>query len=512
MAKSRKNINPARSPSLALAPASPSAERHAKDIVLLKSEFPNIDQSLIAAIYSDTYNVDAARKTFGQISEDEDRYPEFSEGNGNMGEEREDKKKTDALEGLKAMFTKLKPYTVESTFLRCGQDLGKTADELLNRTLFEEEGRMPKSIDAFGEMSDREKTHIRLPTASGRRLSLPPESSGRLRILEKKVVSQWDKKKEEVEFVSYALGLPKSYVMSEHHANGGVLSNTVAALLDSNGSETIGDDPDEHMAELCELMGIFGDSVSRVHLDRLLRLCNDDKEAVFRLAEMLRRRPPTPLSTIKTNWNSQTTQSPTRRANNCLSRDENWITVGRSPRAPPSSISSSSASSSSYTPSSRQNPTQTATDISLAYREARNEAFARASEMYRRSRSNKLFSGAAAYFADVGRDYNNKTKEYLDLAAEEYVATNNTNTGMLDLHGLTVQQAIKFTREAITKWWVESDFNDVSQNPFRIVTGKGRHSKGGRPRVAPAVVQMLEREKWKIRVDGGEIYVFGVRR
>lgn len=47
---------------------------------------------------------------------------------------------------------------------------------------------------------------------------------------------------------------------------------------------------------------------------------------------------------------------------------------------------------------------------------------------------------------------------------------------------------------------------------FRIVTGKGTHSEGGRGRLGPAVGGMLVREGWRVEVTEGVVAVTGRAR
>jgi hypothetical protein len=47
---------------------------------------------------------------------------------------------------------------------------------------------------------------------------------------------------------------------------------------------------------------------------------------------------------------------------------------------------------------------------------------------------------------------------------------------------------------------------------YRIVTGLGRHSEGGRGKIGPAVLKTLMSEGWKVEVGTGELRVTGLAR
>jgi len=85
----------------------------------------------------------------------------------------------------------------------------------------------------------------------------------------------------------------------------------------------------------------------------------------------------------------------------------------------------------------------------------------------------------------------------------------------LDLHGVSVKDAVRIARERVTAWWValgDAKVAGASKTEFRIVTGMGRHSEGGRGRLGPAVGKMLVREGWKIEIGEGLLAITGVAR
>jgi len=438
-------------------------------------------------------------------------------------EDDEFEDQSEEMKELHAMFPKLSLFTLDKTLEKCGGDYVRTTDELLNRVFLEEDGEETvnvRGIDSFGEdlngfRDGKKKWKQRKRSASNsdarqayvqRRSSLTTAGSGNSSAVPPPA-SHWDRINEEIQYVSEALGITRAVVSSAHHANAGLLAHTVAALLDKYNGEVV-DDNDEHVAELDELMQEFGNEVKKEHLDGLLRLCKTNKVAVFKLAELLRRRLPKsgPVELPKQNYSSPPSsplKPPYARPHHPRGSEERWTTVGMSLRTDPVSPR----------PQHRALDSATASHLAESYRYARNEAFQKAAASYRRSRSDKLMGGAAAFYACVGHDYNAKTKEYDDIAAEKYVREN-SGADVLDLHGVTVAQAVKIARETTTQWWVESKPDEAGRGikPFRIVTGVGRHSKGGEAKLAPAVSKMLVREKWNISVGRGEISVHGVKK
>ena len=87
----------------------------------------------------------------------------------------------------------------------------------------------------------------------------------------------------------------------------------------------------------------------------------------------------------------------------------------------------------------------------------------------------------------------------------------------VDLHGVRVGDAVRIARERVLAWWVRrrgAEWRGTRRGAandarFRIVTGWGRHSEGGRGRLGPAVGGMLVREGWKVEVGTGWLVVMG---
>ncbi|KAI2825286.1 hypothetical protein CBS133816_8680 [Aspergillus niger] len=128
--------------------------------------------------------------------------------------------------------------------------------------------------------------------------------------------------------------------------------------------------------------------------------------------------------------------------------------------------------------------------------------------------------GAAAYYSAVGRDHLERAKRNAAAAADALVDTQST-WNSLDLHGVSVQDAVRIASERVSEWWDSlgdakysrgSGARDPIQGGYRIVTGLGRHSHDGTSRLGPAVAKMLAREGWRVEIGAGVLTVVGVVR
>ena len=182
-----------------------------------------------------------------------------------------------------------------------------------------------------------------------------------------------------------------------------------------------------------------------------------------------------------------------------------------------SNIRTQIPSSSSTTPLTDPYLTQQTASTS---RIAGSEAFTKASSAYRRGKSDRHFGAVAAYYSDIGREHMRAAREQSSSAANSLVSMKSTPSS-IDLHGVSVMDAVRIASQRTQTWW--DSLGDSKLVPggtgavalregFRIVTGVGRHSKDGAPKVGPAVTKRLINEGWKVDLGQGELLVTGKRR
>lgn len=432
----------------------------------------------------------------------------------------------DKVGQLARMFPRQTRFTLKSTLDKCQGDMEKAVDELLNRVLLSEdpEETRIKSIDGFDTdvnvNGGRKKRRNRKGKANGRE-NYPPDHQRALSLPGGGTSSgnHWESMSSEIKHLATSLHLPEKTVASVYHSCGRAIAPTIVALLDNNAASTVSLEP-SHLEQLHGLSAEFGCDVKLNHLETLLNLCQENKVAVFELAEILAWYSTKP--TIKLNTTSLlSTPSPLSPTHS--QHVSNSYTIVGAPYA--SSSSSTSITSPPTSPRSSHRPLNphSAAHTLASHTTARNEAFAKAAASYRKSRSSPYMGGVASYYANLGHHHNSQVHSIREDEAERLVEAN-SKPDMLDLHGVTVPQAVKFARERTTDWWVRqrrkqelaggaggAGWGRKAVEPFHIVTGLGRHSKGGVPQLMPAVSRMLIRENWKIQVEQGHIVVYGVK-
>ncbi|KAI9818910.1 MAG: hypothetical protein M1827_007731 [Pycnora praestabilis] len=404
---------------------------------------------------------------------------------------------------LKEMFPNVKEFSISYTLKKCDEIFSRTVEELLNQVFLEDENRDgkkigAKGIEAFAEANGatrgrkvKGKRKKRYNMLGERRASSLPAPVADQDMNGGVGSGKWEKAQRDVEFICSRTSLPLQVVSSTYHNDGASLPATIHTLLESQSKDIpqiTSDDPivQAHAFELGEDFP----TIPASQLTTLVRLSHPSTAAAHELAKELITRPqrkgPSGIEII-------TRYSPIE-----LSE----ISKRSNPH------SSSSPNTNLSLPS--------ATALASSYNLARQTAFTQASAAYRRGKSDHLMGAAAGYYSSIGRDFDAKAKNYSAAAADALVSSQ-SNRMELDLHGVSVKDAVRIARERVTMWWVALGDSRIgggssSIRAFRIVTGLGRHSEGGRGRIGPAVGKMLVREGWKVQVGEGVVTVTGIAK
>ncbi|KAI8821827.1 uncharacterized protein EV422DRAFT_527165 [Fimicolochytrium jonesii] len=135
-------------------------------------------------------------------------------------------------------------------------------------------------------------------------------------------------------------------------------------------------------------------------------------------------------------------------------------------------------------------------------RDSRNELFRRAATAFRKG--NLTGKGSAAYYSDEGRILTAQIARWNEQAAKSIIERNNArfphDPNTIDLHELTVREAVAYALEAVNAWHARP--NTSSSRPLKIIAGAGTHSSDGVRKVYPAVVRALRAKGWKVSEEG----------
>ncbi|KAL9036355.1 MAG: hypothetical protein Q9180_004346 [Flavoplaca navasiana] len=395
---------------------------------------------------------------------------------------------------LHEMFPTIKIFDVSYCLKKSGLNFGKAVEELLNHAFLESEnGDSEKSmhrngIDAFAEHDARGRKRKGKRRRQGRRTSSTPAASDIQSTNSSTTSSRWDRAKEDVDFLAQRTYINTPTIRSIYHASGASLPASIAALCSAS------------------------TSAANPHLGSL-----DPETLAAHVAELALDFPTLPYSTVEaliqlTHPSTASAHELARAAlTSSISRSEALLPqYAPRPPSPPTKSSNSTA-----------RPLAMALDAATrqahASAAARSSAFTQASTAYRKSKSNPLMGGAASYYSSVGRDASASLRRYEAAAADAQVDSR-SKPGEVDLHGVTVKDAVRISQERVERWW-EAEGQEWARSgkamggrSLRIVTGVGRHSEGGKGKLGPAVGAVLLREGWKVEIGNGVVTVVGKAR
>lgn len=399
---------------------------------------------------------------------------------------------------LKEIFPSLSEYTISHTLAHHDSKWKPAFDDLLNQVYFEEDGKIDgkdkvsaKGIDAFSEENvmkrgrKGKKRGKNLKTIDDvRSSSLPTES--------RPSTNQWQTAKGDVDFISDRANIPTQVVLSLYNQENRSVPRTISAILKTFLSEDSTSEEPEVQVE-ASLLGQDYPGLAPEYLVALIKLTQPSNTAARELAKALTTKP----TTYETGSRIIIPQyAPVR-----ISENDDY-TPRSSFETDTSTVDFGSASAST-----------------AQLRAARSAAMEQARAAYRKSRSDRLMGGAAGYYSQVGRDHGAALHQSQAAVANAIVAAQ-SSAFEIDLHGVTVENAVRIARQRTNAWWTGLGENKVNgrvgaaerASGFRIITGVGRHSAGGKGVLGPAVKKGLEQDGWRLEVNSGAITVKGKSR
>ncbi|KAF2788323.1 hypothetical protein K505DRAFT_315072 [Melanomma pulvis-pyrius CBS 109.77] len=401
---------------------------------------------------------------------------------------------------LAETFPTLRPDFVAYTLKKCNNNFSKATDELLNHVYFEDSRASPteeavavKGVDAFAE-----EFHVphRKKKGKGKRkqrassllyeINSPSPSDSDAPALP---ANKWLDSNRDVEFITSRTKLSSNAIASLYHRNGASRPATIMAILEKDVTANQKEkEPDATIVQAAIQLTSDFPSIDLDYAIALIRISAPSTANAHELAKGLTVRPGT-----------------TSRINGAINVIPQYAPVNlfdstsestRLPSLPPSALP------------------RTTTSLAAA----RGEAFNQASAAYRKGKSTPMMKAVAGYYSQVGRDINANLKAMNETDADALV-TSQSSARHLDLHGVSVQSAVRISKERVQAWWsglgeerIPGGGRKGVGEGYRIITGLGRHSEGGRAKIGPAVVRALVKEGWKIEVGTGELLVVGLAR
>ncbi|GAA5900624.1 hypothetical protein JCM8208_000550 [Rhodotorula glutinis] len=318
----------------------------------------------------------------------------------------------------------------------------------------------------------------------------------------------WANISSQASFLAAAMHLSVGRITSTYHAHGSSLARTVAVLLVQLARERPFESLPGGVARKNELRLIVPlAKASDDHLEALLSATEGDLSDALDLLGFIADLEkdvgaPLPLSALIVRPGAGSALAAT------TTTPDGFTVVSTATRTP--SIRPSGASTAAGAAGSDDRYThEQCHALALEYLAKRNDAFRTAARSFQRGGMGER--GAAGFWADRGREFDGERRKWEEKAARAAVGERRTKTGanVVDLHGLSLAHALKIVDEVTNTWWSNAR-DSTHPEPLRIITGVGRHSRGGTPILAPAVTKHLDRTGWRWKWDDGPTVAGGI--
>jgi len=392
---------------------------------------------------------------------------------------------------LSRIFPSLRPFDIQWSLKKVKGDMNRAIDELMTQSFLIETGARKQSVDAFSESRG---PSVRRKAKSRRNRRQTVEDLTQFSASESKLlsVSKWDAGQRDVEILCLRTGITEKQASSIYHKNGGSIRSSLLSIIKAH--QEINLEMDENTSVLLEIQAFElreeFPTISQTLAEGLVQITHPSFENAQELAKVLI----TSETSNKVNIQVELRHAPLK---------FDWDEASAKP-----------LSLNAVYPDGLPGPSLPSQDPTT-YREGRDAAYKQAAAAYRKSKSQALMGGAAAYYAEVGRDLDAKARRADSFTADTIAASQSTYNS-IDLHGISVKDAMRISRERVTSWWhSQNNQRDFSTTGYKIITGMGHHSDGGKGKIGPAVGNMLVREGWKVEIGNpnpGAILVTGVAK
>ena len=423
---------------------------------------------------------------------------------------------------LMETFPDLHASVVAQTLADVGNEYDKAIDQLLNRVFLEGEyrddepgdGDVPKGVDGFATPDDEvggrragaggkkrwRKMKGQPLGASGERQTASSSSSSPSRLPSEGVAqaaaprNAWQTAVQDIDFLASRLNMSKANIASTYHAGNASLEASLRVVLEFAIEGLRETPPEDWPIEVDALeLTVRYPNLSYLHALGLVRLA-PTVEAADELAEKL---------------------------NNMAPRSQVVMPIEIIAKLPPIKPSPPSPELGAYRGAGGQQFSDMsgaeATRLAAHHRATAQRLCAQAAVAHRKANSDHLRHSEAGFYSHQRGAHEAQARRYEAVVAQRLVAAQST-ADELDLHGLAVRDAVGITRQRVRAWWdglgdARFDHRVRATAPqCRVVTGLGRHSTDGRPKIGPAVGKMLLREGWRVQFGQGVLTVTGLAR
>ena len=383
-------------------------------------------------------------------------------------------------------------FDIQFTLKKYNCSFRRTLDETLNLEWIKENHTFSKGVDGFFHQTTQSRKHKGKNKSKNKDV---PEVEGPNEALS--TPNAWQIKDNQIKFIASRVQLSESLVRSEYHKAGGSQRTAILNLCKVDVSGISGVEVDDSIVQVnAAELGEEFPGLSSTECLALIMLTHPFTARAHELAKAV----------FSTRLNDKLTS-----ANSSL-----FVPQYARPQVPTDNSAGVQQNKSFNVGDLDQ---KTLSQVASNHAQIREEMFSKANVAWRKSRSNRLMGGAAAYYSEESRKANATSRAYSSAAADARVLDTNTGSS-IDLHGVNVQDAVRNAKLAVQRWWDSGQAEWAKEGKvagssgFAIITGAGTHSQGGRAKIRPAVIKMLKAEGWRVddSLDRAQVIVLGRSR
>ncbi|KAF7558472.1 hypothetical protein G7046_g5681 [Stylonectria norvegica] len=406
---------------------------------------------------------------------------------------------------LQNLFMELKEYDIKYSLQKSNGDFQTALDDLLNVQNLKSTNQQSKGIDAFFRPDDevgKKTKKQKKKKKKGRQASASEPQPERELDISVDQTKQM-KRQDEVAYIADRLNLSFGEVWEtyfrKHYSSGA----TTVEIMDKYVLLGITSQDKAGQQRAQELAAKYG-NIPAKYMPTLVHLTGSVSQYSDDIAALLSQH------FIKNPWKEKLTVSYTLKP---LPDEIEGLELAASGKAANKNAKVASSATSKFSLGTHAAAYAQATEEAGRYHQARREASASASALYRRGASNPLYRQAAAAYADDAREHGRYAQQATSTAADHFVQ-GQSSANTIDLHGVYVRDGVRIALQRVQAWWTnlgEFRSQKARQQTFTVITGQGRHSAGGHSQLRKAVAAALLQDGWKMEVQTGSFVVNGRR-
>ncbi|KAH7312194.1 hypothetical protein B0I35DRAFT_480673 [Stachybotrys elegans] len=405
---------------------------------------------------------------------------------------------------LRGLFAELKEYDVKHALKKANGDFQTALDDLLNVQYLQSTGQLTKGLDGFFQPDEAPRVKKKGKRGGKGKKSISDVPTSPTLDINLHDDTKVSKHQDDIAFITDRMDVSYNEVSEIYYRKKCSAGATVAEVIDryiEHGIHTHDEEGKKFAQELAQKYRL----VPERYMATIVQVAGPIRQFSDDLASLLNKHFAKHPWTERLDLSYRLTPLPHGEIDNSLTAVTNKTAAMK--------LKSPVVSPVSPTAPARYSDFSQAVQMSNQYNQARREATASASQLFKRGGSNPLYRQGAVYYSEQARELGRRAQQATSTAADLLVEQQSTSRS-IDLHGVYVHDGVRIARQKVQEWWQslgEYRTREARTQPFTVVTGLGRHSAGGVSQLRQAVAAALLQDGWRMQIETGRFVVNGRR-